>query len=659
MPSNYPTSIDTFVDPTDVDTMIAIDHASEHTNANDAISAIENFLGTSGSPNFAKNASPTLTGTPHAPTNATATDSSTQIATDAFVQAAIAAAGGGGGGGGAPLVSPAFTGTPTAPTQSPLTNNTDLATTQYTDLAVGVETTARTAADALHALIASPTFTGTPHAPTNGTATDATTQIATDAFVQAAIAAAGAGTGMSSLTGDVTGSGSGAVATTLVATTNSKKVIYGLLPQFYAGNPLYATAGSIGTGSATNDTTAMTNCAAAMIAAGGGIMLWPAGTFKINTWPTFPSNSTYLPYAINGVGKKLTIFQNYATSLATSLTITAPGAFVTSGPAWRGWTIDGTNATSTAVGIHWCDVSDILWEDVEISNHTLTDNWYWHNVLGWCEDMIFVGVTSSNAKNIMHFAVGSAGYSSFDYWVMAEFYTNLNANQSFITEEASLNTGGTNPLQTLHEGCHIRAVINAQTGGTNTGVLLNFKGWSAWTNTHFDIHAEVDGSGVCHQSLNFANNNATFQGSGVFTLLGSFTSPTFSGGVYQAEMSGRLLIPGLFGFAGGAITVSGSAGGSATVVSNQPTPPTLVSGTPWTNNTGCDVTLYVPYTLTATSATLKLAQQSYTISAAGATVVTSPVASMAGVLTLRVNSNERIRIDVSTGTIGTVQAFWG
>ena len=59
-------------------------------------------------------ASETLTGTPLAPTAATATDT-TQIATTAFVQANKA--------------SPAFTGTPTAPTAAAATNTTQIATT--------------------------------------------------------------------------------------------------------------------------------------------------------------------------------------------------------------------------------------------------------------------------------------------------------------------------------------------------------------------------------------------------------------------------------------------------------------------------------------------------------------------------------------------------
>jgi hypothetical protein len=49
----------------------------------------------------------------------------------------------------APLASPALTGTPTAPTKAALTNNTDIATTAYTDAAVAVETSRAETAEAL------------------------------------------------------------------------------------------------------------------------------------------------------------------------------------------------------------------------------------------------------------------------------------------------------------------------------------------------------------------------------------------------------------------------------------------------------------------------------------------------------------------------------
>jgi hypothetical protein len=111
---------------------------------------------------FAKKASPTFTGTPAAPTAAPGTNT-TQLATTAFCAASFA-----------PLASPTLTGTPAAPTAAPGTNTTQIATTAYV-LAAGF------------APVASPTFTGTPAAPTAAGSTN-TTQIATTAMVQAAVA---------------------------------------------------------------------------------------------------------------------------------------------------------------------------------------------------------------------------------------------------------------------------------------------------------------------------------------------------------------------------------------------------------------------------------------------------------------------------------------
>jgi hypothetical protein len=169
-------------------------------------------------------ASPAFTGIPTAPTAAPST-STTQLATTAFVTAAIAAGMTGvvttfngrtgavnliandvSAAGGALLASPALTGTPTAPTASPSTSNTQLATCAFVMAAVatsgGVLTfngragaVTLTAADVSAvggALLASPAFTGTPTASTAAPGTG-TTQLATCAFVMAAVSAATAG----------------------------------------------------------------------------------------------------------------------------------------------------------------------------------------------------------------------------------------------------------------------------------------------------------------------------------------------------------------------------------------------------------------------------------------------------------------------------------
>lgn len=136
-------------------------------------------------------ASPVFTGTPSAPTQPT-TDNSTRLATTAFVLSVAA-----------PLASPAFTGVPTAPTAAPSTSTGQLATTAFVTAAIalgmaGTVTTFNGRSGAVNligndvsaaggALTVSPAFTGTPTAPTAAPNTS-NTQIATCAFVAAAVA---------------------------------------------------------------------------------------------------------------------------------------------------------------------------------------------------------------------------------------------------------------------------------------------------------------------------------------------------------------------------------------------------------------------------------------------------------------------------------------
>ena len=181
--------------------------------------------------------SPSLTGTPTAPTAAQGTNS-TQIANTAFVKAAITTLINGAPSTldtlkeiaaainndpnfsttvnnalalKAPLASPALTGIPTAPTAAQGTNNTQIATTAYVRAAISalvgsspeaLDTlnelaaalgndpnfaTTMTNALALKAPLSSPALTGTPTAPTAAQSVN-NTQIATTAFVKSAIA---------------------------------------------------------------------------------------------------------------------------------------------------------------------------------------------------------------------------------------------------------------------------------------------------------------------------------------------------------------------------------------------------------------------------------------------------------------------------------------
>jgi hypothetical protein len=165
--------------------------------------------------------SPVFTGTPQAPTATLGTDTG-QLATCAFVIAELGGASIGvmtfntragavvltaadiTGAGGALLAGPAFSGVPTAPTAGSGTATQQLATTAFVTsaiaaLSIGVASfNSRTGAVTLTtndisaaggAVLASPIFSGQPTAPTASPGTS-TTQLATTAFVAAAIAAA-------------------------------------------------------------------------------------------------------------------------------------------------------------------------------------------------------------------------------------------------------------------------------------------------------------------------------------------------------------------------------------------------------------------------------------------------------------------------------------
>lgn len=146
---------------------------------------------------YAGLAGPTFTGTVTIPTPAAA-DNTAKAASTAFVQGEIASK--------APLAAPALTGVPTAPTAAVDTTGTQLATVGFVlgqasaltpimngAAAVGIATRfARSdhvhPIDTSRAPLAAPAFTGVPEAPT-ATAGTNTTQLATTAFVTAAVAA--------------------------------------------------------------------------------------------------------------------------------------------------------------------------------------------------------------------------------------------------------------------------------------------------------------------------------------------------------------------------------------------------------------------------------------------------------------------------------------
>jgi hypothetical protein len=264
-------------------------------------------------------ASPNFSGIPLAPTASPGTNT-TQLATTAFVTAAVSAGTAGvasfngrtgtvvllaadvTGVGGALLANPTFTGVPAAPTASPGNNTTQLATTAFVTAAVSAATTGvasfngRTgtvvsqASDVTSvggALLANPTFTGVPAAPTASPGNN-TTQIATTAFVTAAVA--GSVSGVASYNGRT-----GIVTSQASDITSAGGAL--LASPALTGVPTAPTAAP-GTNTTQIATTAF------VAAAGGGSGTAQPPTVQVITSGsgtyTTPANATWL--SIRGVG---------------------------------------------------------------------------------------------------------------------------------------------------------------------------------------------------------------------------------------------------------------------------------------------------------------------------------------------------------------------
>lgn len=268
--------------------------------------------------------SPIFTGTPSGPTAAPGT-ANTQLATTAFVMAALGSGGvttfnGRSGAvtleaadltaaGGALLAGPAFSGVPSAPTAAPGTSTTQLATTAFVMAAVAATVSSfngRTGAVSLiandisaagGAVLASPAFTGVPTGPTAAPGTNST-QLATTAYVQAALAAGGGVLSFNGRAGVVTLTQADVTAVLPAATANP--AMNG------AASPGSASAWSRGDHVHPTDTS--------LLPLAGGVMTGPlnpsAGIVGVTNGSNaaagqvgeFLSNQQTTPVAIGGVG---------------------------------------------------------------------------------------------------------------------------------------------------------------------------------------------------------------------------------------------------------------------------------------------------------------------------------------------------------------------
>lgn len=288
-------------------------------------------------------ASPAFTGTPTAPTASGGTNT-TQLATTAFVTAAVGAGGvvssvaGRTGAvvltnadisGSAPLASPTLTGTPTAPTASGGTNTTQLATTAFVTAAVGsggvVSSVAgRTGAVVLAvadvsgaAPLASPALTGNPTAPT-ATVGDNDTSIATTAFVQTM-------PGAPPPIGNTTPN-TGAFTTLAASSTVSGA---GFTARFATPGPI---------GNTTASTGAFTTLSASSTVSGAGFTAWAAsppsiGSTSPGTGAFTTLSATGLISPASGVGVKGSLVAVQAGSVGETIQQSAGASFAEATPS--------------------------------------------------------------------------------------------------------------------------------------------------------------------------------------------------------------------------------------------------------------------------------------------------------------------------------------
>jgi hypothetical protein len=391
-------------------------------------------------------ASPNFTGTPTGPTAVQGT-STAQLATTAFVMNEITAISAGvitwngrsgtvtmtladvTGAGGAPLASPGFSGIPTAPTAVNGTDTTQLATCAFVQNAINAVDVGVTTFNGRSGTVSliqnditavgglvnpSPALTGTPTAPTPAP-TDSSTNIATTAFVKAAIAStAGASVATIAPTSPNTGqlwfnTTSGVnqlyvwTGSAWTSTTNLSTYAPLASPAF-TGTPTAPTpvAGNSSTQIAT--TAFVTNLVAGYLPLSGGTLTGTLTTAAV----VIPSTPTLNPalyfnvsggnYITNGVGFALALYPNPPTSLmlyyalsgtagaAASLngmTQWVPGAtpannniifnsnFSTSGGYNQAW-----NAQSTAAG-GWAYISGTSGAPVAAATAAILSNGNW------------------------------------------------------------------------------------------------------------------------------------------------------------------------------------------------------------------------------------------------------------------------------------------
>jgi hypothetical protein len=288
---------------------------------------------------------------------------------------------------------------------------------------------------------------------------------------------------------------------------NTADVLTGFGAGFSVRNTAYA-GGADPTGAA--DSTAPFQAAITALGSNPGVITMPAGTFLISGPLVFGRNQ-----GMTGQGRGVTKISYTGTGTCVAAFDSSFSSTLSFGGRFSGFTIDGTGAGASAVGMSWGNLGTARCSDIEIKNFTggsavgLKFKNGTTNV-NWSEEAEWAGVlVSNNTVNVLY-DTGSFDYSLYQFVIQA------NAGQDGIRfqNDASL------------EGVRFEVRGNFKTGvSSNTGAVLNFDPGNAAGTSRIDgqifVSVECDGSsGVGHSTLVMAGSSSSkFVGTGVLEFL--------------------------------------------------------------------------------------------------------------------------------------------
>lgn len=306
----------------------------------------------------------------------------------------------------------------------------------------------------------------------------------------------------------------------------------------------------------TNDSTAAFTAAYTLAAAtlsGGNIpgayVTVPAGTYKLTAGHCVTSDPRV---GLMGAGSQITTIMVYGTGDAfyhyTSSFSTNGGG--TTGLSISGLTIDGTNASGAATGLHIQDICSLELHDLTVQNFTAGSNQTFTAGAGpnivttgsgngfrftgnnhWSERMLFLGVRVSNCSIHYNFDATSdpAGGCSWDYMRMLDAYSNIFPGQVGLMCQGFAQLDQPTLFYSYNMNAQAAAaasyavVIGPTDPSSETSRIIN---------ALFDIRGEMDGSGSTCYDLR-VGSWANLTGSGVLVNVGSMTAGAInSGSVY-------------------------------------------------------------------------------------------------------------------------------